>query len=47
MLVRDRRRTSGGLCIASRRPTLEGLVDVAAQERLWGWYRRVGKVIHL
>jgi predicted O-methyltransferase YrrM len=47
LVLRDRRRTSGGVCIASRRSTLAGLVDAAAQERLWAWYRRAGAVIHL
>ena len=47
LLVRDRRRTSGGLCVASRRPALDGLVDTAHQQRLWACYRALGRVIHL
>jgi predicted O-methyltransferase YrrM len=47
LVLRDRRRSAGGVCIASRRPSLAGLVDAAAQERLWAWYRRAGAFIHL
>jgi len=47
LVLRDRRRTAGGLAIATPRPSLAGLVDAERQRRLWSAYRALGRVIHL